>query len=56
MSEESPCIGLCTLDNGVCVGCGRTIEEITQAGKDAARRRSEQAAPAAAERKDKWSN
>ncbi len=27
---ESPCVRLCTLDEqDVCVGCGRTIQEIT---------------------------
>ncbi len=28
---ESPCINVCTLDarSGLCLGCGRTIEEIT---------------------------
>jgi len=25
---QTPCIKLCKLDNGVCVGCGRTIEQI----------------------------
>ncbi|HET6566160.1 MAG TPA: DUF1289 domain-containing protein [Xanthomonadales bacterium] len=25
----SPCINICTLDNsGMCIGCGRTLEEI----------------------------
>lgn len=29
----SECIGICKLDeNGVCIGCGRTIEEIKEAG------------------------
>ena len=29
---ESPCINICTPDpeSGLCVGCGRTIEEITK--------------------------
>lgn len=26
----TPCIKLCKLNNGVCIGCGRTIIEITQ--------------------------
>jgi predicted Fe-S protein YdhL (DUF1289 family) len=28
---KSPCVKICKLDeeNGVCIGCGRTIEEIT---------------------------
>lgn len=27
---ESPCIGLCRLDNGVCIGCYRTTEEVVE--------------------------
>jgi len=29
---ETPCIKVCTLDarNGICLGCGRTIEEISR--------------------------
>ena len=29
---ESPCIKICTLDarSGLCLGCGRTIDEITR--------------------------
>ena len=29
---ESPCIKICTLDarSGLCLGCGRTIDEIAQ--------------------------
>ncbi len=27
---SSPCIGVCRLDNDVCVGCGRTTAQITQ--------------------------
>ena len=28
---ETPCIGICKIDHnkGICVGCGRTISEIT---------------------------
>jgi len=26
---DSPCTNVCTLDSGLCVGCGRTIAEIT---------------------------
>jgi predicted Fe-S protein YdhL (DUF1289 family) len=28
---ETPCIKVCTLDarNGICLGCGRTIDEIS---------------------------
>ena len=25
---ESPCINVCKIENDVCVGCGRTLEEI----------------------------
>jgi predicted Fe-S protein YdhL (DUF1289 family) len=25
---ESPCISVCRYDNEVCVGCGRTVDEI----------------------------
>jgi len=27
----SPCIGVCTLEDDICKGCGRTIEEIKEA-------------------------
>jgi hypothetical protein len=29
---ESPCVSICTLDarSGLCLGCGRTIDEIAQ--------------------------
>jgi predicted Fe-S protein YdhL (DUF1289 family) len=29
---ESPCVKICTLDarSGLCLGCGRTIDEIAQ--------------------------
>jgi len=40
---ESPCVGICIMENDVCIGCGRTIEEITQAGIDAMEREREQA-------------
>ena len=51
----SPCIKVCVLDTrNVCVGCGRTIDEITQWSRmteeqqrqvcDSARQRREQAA------------
>lgn len=26
---ESPCLGICTILNGKCIGCNRTSEEIT---------------------------
>jgi predicted Fe-S protein YdhL (DUF1289 family) len=25
---ESPCIAVCRMDNEVCVGCGRTVDEV----------------------------
>lgn len=25
---ESPCIDVCKIENDVCIGCGRTLEEI----------------------------
>ncbi|MDJ0657186.1 MAG: DUF1289 domain-containing protein [Xanthomonadales bacterium] len=28
---ETPCVGVCTLDQkGLCIGCGRSTEEITR--------------------------
>jgi len=34
MSVASPCIRNCCLDkNDVCLGCGRTVEEITRWGE-----------------------
>ena len=27
---ESPCISVCRMENEVCVGCGRTIEEVVE--------------------------
>jgi len=30
---DSPCIGVCELEDGVCVACDRTIEEIIDAGR-----------------------
>ena len=26
----TPCIGVCKAENGICKGCGRTIEEISR--------------------------
>ena len=34
---DSPCVGICILEDGFCIGCGRTEEEIYQAGADAVR-------------------
>jgi predicted Fe-S protein YdhL (DUF1289 family) len=40
---ETPCVKICTLDarSGLCLGCGRTIDEIADWGRmsDAERRR-----------------
>ena len=27
----TPCVGICKLDDNVCIGCKRTIEEIKEA-------------------------
>ena len=28
MSEENPCIGICEIQDGYCIGCGRSADEI----------------------------
>ena len=28
MKVESPCVNICTIKDNVCIGCGRTLEEI----------------------------
>ena len=28
---DPPCIGVCTIKNGVCIGCKRTVKEIHEA-------------------------
>lgn len=32
MTIESPCVNICTLDaySGLCLGCGRTVDEIAR--------------------------
>jgi len=30
MSVKSPCVGICTIDNDICIGCFRSIQEITE--------------------------
>jgi hypothetical protein len=35
MTTPSPCVGICVLEDDVCIGCGRTVAEIYQAGIDA---------------------
>ena len=37
--SESPCVGICIMEGDYCIGCGRTIDEIAQAGVDAERER-----------------
>jgi len=27
---ESPCISVCRMENDVCIGCGRTVEEVVE--------------------------
>ena len=27
---ETPCVAICRTQNGVCIGCGRTTEEVTK--------------------------
>jgi predicted Fe-S protein YdhL (DUF1289 family) len=29
--DITPCIGICTLKDNICIGCKRTIEEIKEA-------------------------
>lgn len=29
---SSPCNGVCKVEDGICIGCGRTLDEIFQAG------------------------
>ncbi len=41
--SESPCVGICIMEGDYCIGCGRTIDEIAQAGMDAMEREQEQA-------------
>ena len=40
---ESPCVGICIMEGDVYIGCGRTSEEIYQAGVDAMQQEEEQA-------------
>ena len=37
---RSPCINVCKLDNNVCIGCSRTIEEIANWTKYSDQQRS----------------
>ena len=27
---QSPCVSICAVENGICIGCGRTTEEVTK--------------------------
>lgn len=38
---ESPCVGICILEGDVCIGCGRTGEEIYQCGVEAMKEQAE---------------
>ena len=41
---DSPCIGTCTLnEQGICIGCNRTLKEIEEAGKDPPQKLTENA-------------
>ncbi len=40
---ESPCVGICILEGDVCIGCGRTSEEIYSFGLEHMQREQEQA-------------
>jgi predicted Fe-S protein YdhL (DUF1289 family) len=40
---ESPCVGICIMEGDVCIGCGRTSDEIYQAGVDAMQEEQQQA-------------
>jgi predicted Fe-S protein YdhL (DUF1289 family) len=40
---ESPCVGICIMEGDVCIGCGRTSDEIYQAGVDAMQEEQKQA-------------
>ena len=31
MQSNSPCIGICKLEDNICIGCNRTIEDIKEA-------------------------
>ena len=31
---DSPCIGICIMEGDYCIGCGRTSDEIYQAGAE----------------------
>jgi predicted Fe-S protein YdhL (DUF1289 family) len=32
MTTSTPCIGICVMDSGLCIGCGRTLDEIARWG------------------------
>lgn len=40
---DSPCVGICIMEGGYCIGCGRSEEEIYQAGADAVQEEKKQA-------------
>lgn len=41
ITTASPCIGICRLENDICVGCGRTKEEISLWSKFTANQKRE---------------
>jgi len=51
MTTSSPCVGICTLEDDICIGCGRTSAEIYQAGIDALEERPGDPPSATDERK-----
>lgn len=28
MSEDNPCVGICEIQDGYCIGCGRSADEL----------------------------
>ena len=28
MNDDNPCVGVCEIDDGYCIGCGRSADEI----------------------------
>ena len=43
MSNDSPCVGICIMEDDYCIGCGRSSDEIYQAGVDAMQEEQNQA-------------
>lgn len=34
MSDDPDCLGMCAIDDDVCTGCGRTLDQINKARGD----------------------